>query len=42
MAKIREEGNRRLETILDNNQKRWEQSDEFNKRMLDKILDRVA
>ncbi|MCC6276070.1 MAG: hypothetical protein IT569_09450 [Leptospiraceae bacterium] len=37
-----EDGNRRLEIILDKNQKRWKQSDEFNKRILDKILDKVA
>jgi F0F1-type ATP synthase membrane subunit b/b' len=42
IEKSREEANRRMEITLENNQKRWEQSDEFNKRMLDKILDRVA
>jgi F0F1-type ATP synthase membrane subunit b/b' len=42
MERNREEGNKRLELILSNMQQRWDQSDEFNKRMLDKILDRVA
>lgn len=37
----RENANRRLEALLDSNQKRWEQSDEFNKRMMERILDKV-
>ena len=40
--RIIEEGNRRVENILQSMQYRWDQSDEFNKRMLDKILDKVA
>ena len=40
--KMINEGNKRVENILQAMQARWDQSDEFNKRMLDRILDKVA
>ncbi len=36
-----EESRRSTQTLIQNWQSRWEQSDEFNKRMLDKILDKA-
>ncbi|RME92914.1 MAG: hypothetical protein D6767_02155 [Candidatus Hydrogenedentota bacterium] len=42
MEKITEDGQKRTEQILSAMQSRWDISDEFNKRLLEKILDNVA
>ena len=49
LEKSIEEGNIRLEKLIEesrktmeSNQLRWDQADEFNKRLLERILDRVS